>query len=499
MSRNPRRGNTGIKIILILLILLLIGATALVVWLCIDLVNNSAAQAPTQDTTLTLPVSTRPTETETQPPETTLPEPETVVSTATIGAMGDLLMHEPIFRHAAQGDGSYDFEFIFRYLKEYTEKLDYAAANLETTLCGTDNGYSYSGYPHFNCPDGIVDSARDAGFDMLLTANNHSYDTTLVGYKRTLEVVREKGLATLGTMLTPEEDKYSIVDVNGIRIGMVCYTYASYVTSDGRPSLNDNAPVSEAGITNYFTYQDLERFYNELSGYLSDMEQAGAEATVLYIHWGTEYQVEESEIQNTMAQKLCDLGIDVIIGGHPHVVQPMELLTSTADPNHKTICIYSLGNAVSNQRREHMNLNTGHTEDGVLFTVTFEKYSDGKVYLAGTDVLPTWVNLSSVNGKTEYNILPLDNDRREEWQTLFNLTDSLYQKTLESYDRTQAIVGDGLTQCQNWLTQAKEEREAYYYDLAMNPDKYPQETAGEPLSETAGETSPETTGEDAAA
>ena len=475
MSRNPRGSSTGIKVFLIILILLLIGATALVVWLCIDLVNNSAVQTPTQDATLTLPVSTRPSEPETEPPETTLPEPETVVATTTIGAMGDLLMHEPIFRHAAQGDGSYDFEFVFRYIQEYVSQLDYAAANLETTLCGTDNGYSYSGYPHFNCPDGIADSAKAAGFDMLLTANNHSYDTTLVGYKRTLEVVREKGLATLGTMLTPEEDKYAIVDVNGIQIGMICYTYASYVTSDGRPSLNDNSPVSEAGITNYFTYQDLERFYNELSGYLSDMKQAGAEATMLFIHWGTEYQTTENETQNIMAQKLCDLGIDVIVGGHPHVLQPMELLTSTADPDHKTICIYSLGNAVSNQRREHMDLNTGHTEDGALFTVTFEKYSDGTVYLAGTDVLPTWVNLSSVNGETEYNILPLDDSRREEWKSLFNLTDALEEKAQESYDRTQAIVGDGLSQCQTWLTQSKEERESYYYDLAMNPDKYPEE------------------------
>ena len=470
MSRNPRRGNTGIKIILILLILLLIGATALVVWLCIDLVNNSAAQAPTQDTTLTLPVSTRPTETETQPPETTLPEPETVVSTATIGAMGDLLMHEPIFRHAAQGDGSYDFEFIFRYLKEYTEKLDYAAANLETTLCGTDNGYSYSGYPHFNCPDGIVDSARDAGFDMLLTANNHSYDTTLVGYKRTLEVVREKGLATLGTMLTPEEDKYSIVDVNGIKIGMIAYTYATSVTSDGRPSLNGNAALSQVGIVNYFMENNLEAFYTELEQRLAQMKQDGAEATIVYLHWGVEYLLEENSTQRAIAQKLCDLGVDVIIGGHPHVVEPIDLLESTVDPNHKSVILYSMGNAVSNQRQGNLSMiSTAHTEDGVLFAVTFEKYSDGTVYLAGAEVVPTWVNMHSNNGSREYNILPLDIDKKEEWTSLFNLTQANYDAAVKSYDRTMEIVGEGLTECQTWLEQAKTDRENYYLELARNP------------------------------
>lgn len=144
----------------------------------------------------------------------------------------------------------------------------------------------------------------------------------------------------------------------------------------------------------------------------------------------------------------------------------MDLLSSTTDPDHKTVCIYSLGNAVSNQRAAEMRLNTGHTEDGALFTVTFEKYSDGTVYVAATDVIPTWVNLSSVNGKTEYNILPLDFDRYSEWQSLYNLTDALYASAGNAYDRTMAIVGSGLEECQTYLDQAKADREAYYQGLA---------------------------------
>jgi len=178
----------------------------------------------------------------------------------------------------------------------------------------------------------------------------------------------------------------------------------------------------------------------------------------------------------------------VIVGGHPHVVQPVELLESTVDPSHKTVCIYSLGNAVSNQRTGISDLfPAGYTEDGALFTVTFEKYSDGEVYLAGTDVIPTWVNMHQNSGPKEYNILPLVKDQEDQWKEKFALTDHNFTSCQKSYDRTMGIVGDGLTQCQNFLTQDKEAREQYYYDLAFHPEKF----AAEP-TETVPETTPET-------
>ena len=135
------------------------------------------------------------------------------------------------------------------------------------------------------------------------------------------------------------------------------------------------------GLINYFDYDNLTGFYNEVSGYIDAMEAQGAQAVVMYIHWGEEYQLQANANQTTVAQGLCDLGIDVIVGGHPHVVQPVDLLSSTTDPDHKTVCLYSMGNAISNQRRHLMNLNTGHTEDGVLFSFTFAEYSDGTVRL----------------------------------------------------------------------------------------------------------------------
>ena len=489
MARNPKHCGTGATVLMTLLILLMIAATAFVIWLCIDMTNREPdSGTTTQDHLVQLPTAAVTQAPETQPPTTEPePEPEKVVATATVASMGDLLMHLPVITTCQQSDGSYNFDSIFQYVKDAISDYDYAAANLETTFGGSD--YPIQGNPLFNCPDSLADAVLAAGYDMLLTANNHCGDTTASGVLRTLEQVRSVGLATLGTQLNDEEKKYEVVDVNGIKIGMVAYTYATGVTSDGRPSLNGNAALSQAGIVNYFLENNLDQFYADVEQRLEEMRNDGAEATILYIHWGVEYQMKENQTQRTIAQKLCDLGVDVIVGGHPHVVEPMDLLESTVDPNHKSVILYSMGNAVSNQRTGISDLfPAGYTEDGALFTVTFEKYSDGKVYLAGTDVVPTWVNMHSNNGSKEYNILPLVKDRQEEWMALFNLTQANYDAAVKSYDRTMGIVGEGLTECQTWLEEAKAEREAYYLDLAQNPEKY------ETTQTAAPETTPATEG-----
>ena len=459
---RPKNNHVVLKVILILIMLLLIAGTVYTVKLCLDLPGLETPTQPTES--IRLPSGNReseptePTET-TAPPETTLPEPEHVVATASIASQGDLLMHGGVIRSGAQGDGTYDFESVFRYVKEYVSGYDLALANLETTFGGDAN--PYQGWPLFNVPDAFGDSIVEAGYDLLLTSNNHCYDTLMAGFKRTIEVSRDKGLMVLGSRLTEEEPNYAVVDLNGIQVGMVSYTYTTSM-SGGKPSLNGNSPVENPALVNYFSYTNLDKFYSELTDILEKMKSEGAEATMLFIHWGTEYEIVENNYQDTIAQKVCDLGVDVIVGGHPHVVQPVQLLSSGVDPEHKTVCIYSLGNAVSNQRIAEMRLKTGHTEDGVLFAVTFEKYSDGTVYLAGAEVLPTWVNLSSVNGKLEYNILPLEDAKRDTWKERFNLTDSLFQNCVDSYQRTMDIVGPGMEQVQTWLTQSKQQRDDMY-------------------------------------
>ena len=482
MSREPKRLGGLATFIMTLVILGIIAATGYVVWMCIDMVNQEPEKSLSSESVELPGEIQQPQETqvpaETTVPPTTLPEPEpeTVIATATIASQGDLLMHSPVFNSAKQSDGSYDFESVFRYSKDLVSSYDYAVANLETTFGGPE-------HPHvanqsFCCPDELAGSAVEAGYDMFLTANNHSGDTMGDGLIRTLEISREAGLATLGSQM-PEEKRYSIVEVNGIKIGMVAYTWA--FSGDGSKfSLNGLSAIKDEGQMNYFTKKNPDKLYKEVEPMLEEMKAEGAEVTMLFIHWGEEYETKENAAQQKMAQKLCDLGFDVIVGGHAHVVQPVALLESTVDPSHKTVCIYSLGNAVSNQRTGVSNLfPAGYTEDGALFSVTFEKYSDGKVYVLAADVVPTWVNMHSNSGAREYNILPLTKDTEEQWQESYELTDNQLKSCQKSYDRTMGIVGEGLAECQEYLAQAKLDRDQYYYDLAHNPEMFVTEAVEE--------------------
>ena len=390
------------------------------------------------------------TEPPTEPP-TEEPTAPTIVSTAKISATGDVLMHMPVV-NTTKVSGGYDFTPIFQYLDDYAAEADYAVANLETTLAGLDNGYAYSGYPCFNCPDEIAFDLQEAGFDMILTANNHCYDTRTVGLKRTVQTDRGLGLETLGTHASADDTKYTVQEINGIKVGMLCYSYATGDDYPDRASMNGILTSEDAkGLINYFDYDNLTGFYNEVSGYIDAMEAQGAQAVVMYIHWGEEYQLQANTNQTTVAQGLCDLGIDVIVGGHPHVVQPVDLLSSTTDPDHKTVCLYSMGNAISNQRRTLMNLNTGHTEDGVLFSFTFAEYSDGTVRLDSVELLPTWVWM----GSSSYRIIPLDTEVAD-WGSAFNLGSDGVASAKASYDRTMKLVAEGIQESNDYLTAQRE-------------------------------------------
>lgn len=463
MSRQQR--SPIIQILLVLIAVLFV-ADVIVIGLCLKTPGSTKSN---QKPSASQGSSNTPSPTDgTEVPTEEAPQ---LVSTATVLSTGDILMHGKVINSGKQDDGSYNFDSIFQYVKSYSQAADFSVANLETTLCGTDNGYAYAGNPKFNCPDAIVDSLKGAGFDMLLTANNHADDTSLVGYKRTLNVVREKGLDTLGTYLSADEQKWTIEEVNGIKIGMVCYTYSDGFSQNGYPLLNYNE-VGENGILNYFTYDKLSEFYTQLQGYLDEMKAAGAEATVVYLHWGEEYKWKTGEgpnaNQTAMAQKLCDMGVDVIVGGHPHVVQPVDLLQSGTDAEHKTIVLYSMGNAVSNQRKEEMQQSepTGHTEDGVLFCVTFAKYSDGSVCVDSAELIPTWVNMHANSGATEYNILPLEESTAAQWQAQFGLTDTQLANAKASFDRTQALTLAGMEKVQSYLAQQKQPQENLPLDNA---------------------------------
>lgn len=376
------------------------------------------------------------------------PSPTQVVATATVVNTGDIILHSTVLDGAKTNDGDYDFSAFFTETESYFKSADLATANLEVTLGGTESG-AFSGYPAFNSPDSLLDFIDDSGIGFLTTANNHCYDTGVFGLKRTVQQLKQKGIDFIGTKETDSDPTYLVKNVNGIKIGMVSYTYENSA-GDGQKSINGNIVNSQANsLINSFSYDRLSQFYTEAENVINSMKQNGADAIVFYMHWGEEYQLSANTWQKTIAQKLCNLGVDVIVGGHPHVVQPIELIHSE-DSQNTTVCIYSMGNAISNQRKEIMNpeCTTGHTEDGMLFYYTFQKYGDGSVQLTAVDIIPTWVNKYRGGSGYQYTMYPLKNSDMAE---TYGFDTATVSSAKASFERTKNQVSKGLTECQQYL------------------------------------------------
>lgn len=453
---------------LLLAVVLLLAASVAVLFL----LGRSEPPQPTEPAqttpTTVAPTTVPPT---TIPPTTAPPEVNVIEATASFTVTGDLLMHKPVFQSCWDSEqGTWVFDSIFTYVTPYVQEADYAIANLETTLRGENPTYPYSGNPLFNCPDGIAVSSLNAGFDMLLTGNNHCYDTRMVGIRRTLEILEQTGLESLGTQHDAGTPDHKVIDVNGIKVGMTAYTAETYDGMPGIPSINAiQCHPDSIGMINSFDYGQLDKFYNEIGTQFELMKAEGAEAIVVFMHWGEEYMLEPTQYQVKIAQQLCDMGVDVIVGGHPHVIEPVDLLTSTLDENHKTLIIYSTGNAVSNQRIHEMRMKTGHTEDGILFNFTLAKYIDGSVEIIGASCVPTWVYMEGYQER--YTILPLEYSLLDSWQETFQIDDATLAACMDSYQRTMDLVGAGLEKAQAWFDAMYDAK----YTLLSDPNWTPEQ------------------------
>ncbi len=406
---------------------------------------------------------------QTQEKEEEKPSLPKVISTATVGNSGDVLIHNTVLRASFdEGTKAYNFNPSFTLLQPYVSAVDYAVVNAEFSVSADG---TYSALP-FRVPTTIVEALKNCGYDLGLTANNHIGDGGKAGVIKTINTLKEYGMDYTGSRMTTAEDRYLIKEINGIKIGMVSYTY------------------SGAWNTNGFSNSNLESLYQDAASLISHMRGKGAELIYFYIHWGDEYSLTPNDTQKAISQKLCDLGVDVIVGGHPHKIQPLELIEST-DGTHQTICLYSFGNLFSGQQIEHMAGGTkansphcyqdswhfpgcdwpdvadrtkdehrlehgptcndnGHTEDGLFFTVTASKYEDGTVLITSVDILPTWCmgrgfhpNANPVNSFfDQYTVIPLD--KNVDWIGVYGLTEAEKTEAQYSYDRTMALVKEGL-------------------------------------------------------
>ena len=355
--------------------------------------------------------------------------------TIKIGNVGDILIHSPIFRSVAQSDGSYNFNPIFKYVKEYYESYDIMVADLEQPLAGKEKGYS--GFPLFNAPDSIATALKQNGVDVVLTANNHCYDQSESGFHRTMDVLEQNNLDYIGSRKETSKP-YIIKSAKGINVGMINYTYETQRLTDTK--YINGIPMSQStkDLLNTFNYDDLEAFYKDIETNISNMYKDGADVIIAYMHWGTEYSLTANSYQTQMAQKLCDLGVDVIVGGHTHCIEPTDLITSEISGK-QTPIIYSTGNQLSNQRKETLSsfpASTPYFEDGVIYEIEFSRKKDGSVVLSNISYTPTWCNLFGSN----YYIIPLENidayaslGRSFEMQNSKKRTDGLLQKGVQKY------------------------------------------------------------------
>ena len=364
---------------------------------------------------------------------------------ATVISTGDIMVHSTQLTGAKTSSGEYDFSAFFKEASPYFKAADLAVANLEVTFGGTESG-QYSGYPVFNTPDTLADAIKDSGLNFLVTANNHAYDTGLFGLKRTAQLLKQNGIDFIGTRESTDAPNYAVKEINGIKLGIANFTYETSGQVAGRKYLNGAIIAEEANdLINSFSYDRIDEFYQDSADMISKMKSDGADYIVFYMHWGNEYKLSPDTWQKTIAQKLSNLGVNMIIGSHPHVIEPVELIRSE-DGESTTVCIYSVGNCVSNQRQEIMDrCPSGHTEDGVLFSFTLKKDKDG-VTLNSLDLIPTWVNKYKGGSGYQYTIYPLES--AEDGSAKYSLDSAAAAKATKSYERTKEIVAAGLTECQ---------------------------------------------------
>ena len=378
-----------------------------------------------------------------------IPEPETEIQTEsetayvypekdiTIGSTGCMLLHSPFIDSYPDAEGNYDFSTIYKYITPYYSAPDFMTCEFEGSLAGPDAGYS--GYPLFLSPDVIIENIKDSGVDLQFLATNHVYDGGSDGFHRTMQVYDEKNIAFSGIRENSTAKQYVVEEINGIKVGFIDYVYET----DGEGTNLNGIPLMQEDwdLVNSFDYNDLDSFYKEMQSNIASMKSEGAQFIIAQMHWGIEYQLEEADYQDEIAQKLCDLGVNAIIGGHPHCEQPIDVL-DTSDGSGHMFCIYSEGNALSNQRTYLMDeMPTGHTEDGAMVTLTLHQDSDGSVSIKDVDLLPTWVYRYQDNDGSKYYILPLDDVANIEKTT--GISD-IQQEAQDSYDRTMEELGPGL-------------------------------------------------------
>lgn len=312
-------------------------------------------------------------------------------SELSLSATGDIMFHGAQLKSAYNNNTKeYDFKRVFENVKPHLENSDIAIANFETTTAGSE--MPISSYPSFNSPDSTVDALKYSGIDILTTANNHSLDTGKTGIVNTIKNIENNGIDYIGTS-EEEYRAFILKEKNDITLSFLSYTYG----------LNGNdSRLNSNELDNMVNLIDEDKMQEDIK-----KAKNVSDKVVVFIHWGNEYSREPSESQMELADKMFEWGADIILGSHPHVIQRSEIIKKNGE---NKFIIYSMGNFISNQRRETLpnTRNNIYTEDGVIVNIDFKKdLETNEVIIEDIRYIPTWVHKYPENGKDEYRILPI--------------------------------------------------------------------------------------------
>lgn len=348
-------------------LILILGGLIFIVNTCTTTHKTTSPQH--QDNISSNPVATQTlvSETEEYKPLKYLPPLKDSTVEITINLVGDLMCHKPQTSNAEIKPGVYNFKPSFEYIKPYLQDADLTVGNLETTFAGSEK--PYSGYPAFNSPDAYCEALKDAGFDFLVTANNHSMDTQEDGLLRTIEVIKKNNLGYTGTYLNQRDhDSIRLINIKGIKLAILNYTYGTngaYPASSRKYMLN---VIDSTEITNTVKLAKLE----------------GAEMVLVFYHFGLENIQEPTQAQKDAVKYALEAGAQLVIGAHPHVIGPTQVGFSKA-VNDSVFVAYSLGNFISNQYWRY-------TDAGVVLKLKIQKNITKNICsYKSASYLPTWV------------------------------------------------------------------------------------------------------------
>ena len=331
------------------------------------------------------------------------------------------MCHSTNFKSAYNSEtNTYDFSNVFTDIQSYIQNADIAVGNLETTFAGKDFGYS--GYPTFNTPEELAKNIVDLGIDVVSTANNHSLDKRYNGLISTLDELDKVGLSHTGTYRSKEEqDTILIKNVNGINIAFLSFTYGT----NGIP-----VPSGKEYCVNLIDE-------NLMLDQISKAKALNPDIICVNMHWGDEYKLVQNKNQEKLADFLFKNGVDIILGSHPHVLEPMEKRTITLEDGTTKdgFLIYSLGNFMSGQVIEN-------TRNSIILQLQITKHSNNKITIDSYNYIPTYMLDNGVNSNDRYKIIDINNTILKYENGDNSIPENLYNTLKSVKVKVDEIVGD---------------------------------------------------------